>query len=240
MDQFSKWLECIPLPTQTAEQTARAAVNAFFSRFGFPFQSFTDQGRNFGSRLFKSICNVLQIHKARITPYRPSSNGQAERCNRTLMDAVRCFVSKQQNNWDEHLPQLAEAIRSSVNRSTGFTPNMLMLGREVNQPANLLYRSPDAKTDDSLDDYVKKLREAIWTAHETARDTLKTTQNTMKLDYDVRIRERQYKVGDVVYVLDTAKIKGRAKKLDPPWKGLELFVLNYLPMCARLSFKKRL
>ena len=68
------------------------------------------------------------------------------------MDAVRCFVSKQQNNWDEHLPHLAGAIRSSVNISTGFTPNMLMLGREVNQPADLLYRTPDAKTDDSLDD----------------------------------------------------------------------------------------
>jgi hypothetical protein len=66
---------------------------------------------------------------------------------------------------------------------------------------------------------VKRLREVIWTTHETAKDTLKTTQNTMKRDYDVRILERQYKVGDIVYVLDTAKIKGRAKKLDPPWKG---------------------
>jgi hypothetical protein len=96
---------------------------------------------------------------------------------------------------------------------------MLMIGREVNQPAGLLYRSPDAKTDDSLDDYVKRLRKGIWTAHETARDTLETTQNTKKRDYDVRILERQYKVGDIVYVLDTAKTKGRAKKLDPPWKG---------------------
>ena len=68
VDQFSKWLECIPLPTQTAEQTARAAVSEVFSRFGFPFQIFTDQGRNFESRLFKSICGVLQIHKARTTP----------------------------------------------------------------------------------------------------------------------------------------------------------------------------
>ena len=75
VDQFSKWLECTPLPTQTAEQTATAALNEFFSRFGFPFKIFTHQGRNFESRLFKSICDVLQIHKARTTPYRPSSNG---------------------------------------------------------------------------------------------------------------------------------------------------------------------
>lgn len=63
------------------------------------------------------------------------------------MDAVRCFVDKSQDNWDEHLSQLVGAIRSSVNRSTGFTrftPNKLMLGREVNLPADLVFRPPDA------------------------------------------------------------------------------------------------
>ena len=30
VDQFKKWLECIPLPSQSAETTARAAVNEFF------------------------------------------------------------------------------------------------------------------------------------------------------------------------------------------------------------------
>lgn len=62
VDQFTKWVECIALPSQTADEvTARAAVNEFFARFGFPFNMFTDQGRNFESRLFKSICDILQI-----------------------------------------------------------------------------------------------------------------------------------------------------------------------------------
>ena len=30
VDQFTKWVECVPLPSQTAEVTARAAVNEFF------------------------------------------------------------------------------------------------------------------------------------------------------------------------------------------------------------------
>ncbi|KAH3768361.1 hypothetical protein DPMN_169573 [Dreissena polymorpha] len=38
VDQFTKWVEWVPLPTQTAEETARAAVDHFFSRFGFPLQ----------------------------------------------------------------------------------------------------------------------------------------------------------------------------------------------------------
>ena len=42
VDKFTKWVECIPLPTQTAEETARAALDHFFSRFGFPFQIYSD------------------------------------------------------------------------------------------------------------------------------------------------------------------------------------------------------
>ena len=71
VDQFTKWVECIPLLSQSAEGTARAAVNQFFSRFGCPFQVFTDQGRNFESSLFREMCDLLHIHKSRTTPYRP-------------------------------------------------------------------------------------------------------------------------------------------------------------------------
>ena len=90
---------------------------------------FSNQGRNFESRIFAAMCDILQIQKSRTTPYRPSANGQAERYNRTLMDAVRCFIGKNQNQYDIYLPQLAGAIRSSVSRSTGYTANTLMLGR---------------------------------------------------------------------------------------------------------------
>jgi hypothetical protein len=57
VDQFTKWTECIPLQSQTAEITAQAAINEFVARFGYPFQIFTDQGRNFESALFKAVCD---------------------------------------------------------------------------------------------------------------------------------------------------------------------------------------
>jgi transposase InsO family protein len=64
VDNFTKWVECIPLPSQKAEITARSAINDFFSRYGYPFEIFTDQGRNFESELFRKICTMLGIHKA--------------------------------------------------------------------------------------------------------------------------------------------------------------------------------
>lgn len=41
----------------------------------------------------------------------------------------------------------------------------------------------------------------------------------MKRDYDLKILEKAYKRGDIVYVLDTVTVKGKCRKLKPPWKG---------------------
>ena len=218
VDQFTKWVECVPLPNQTAEVTARAAVDHFFSRFGSPLEIFSDQGRNFESGLFTQLCKILQIHKARTTPYRPSANGQVERYNRTLMDAVRCFVGKYETNWDLQLQQIAGALRSAVNRQTGFTPNRMVLGREVNTPAHLMF--PHARdTHIDPDGYVEELVRTIQAAHEFARKALNTASKRSKRDYDLRTRLRGYKVGEAVYLLDSATLKGKCKKLSPPWKG---------------------
>ena len=223
VDQFTKWVECIPLPTQTAEETARAAVDHFFSRFGFPFQVYSDQGRNFESKLFRELCKALQIHKARTTPYRPSSNGQVERYNRTLVDAVRCFIGKKQDQWDVYLQQIAGALRASVNHQTGFTANRLILGREVNMPAHLMFPLAGEKSQNP-GNCVGKLTANLLKAHEVARSNLKTTTKRMKRDYDLRILERNYEVGDVVHILNTASVKGQCKKFRPPWRGPGIIV----------------
>ncbi len=236
VDQFTKWVECIPLPNQTAEVTARAIADNFFARFGVPFQIFSDQGRNFESKLFTELCKVLEIHKARTTPYRPSSNGQVERYNRTLMNAVRCFATKHQNQWDVHLPQIAGALRSSVNRQTGYTPNKLMLGREVNTPAQLMFPHKTKEFDD-LDKYVCEFVENVQQAHERARTSLKTSTKRMKRNYDLRILERDYAVGDAVYLLDTAGIKGKCRKLCPPWKGPGVVVSKMSSYILRIRFR---
>lgn len=61
--------------------------------------------RNFESKLLTAVCELLQIHKARTTPYSPSANGQVKRYNRTFIhvDAVRCYIDKAQDCWDMHL-----------------------------------------------------------------------------------------------------------------------------------------
>ena len=138
------------------------------------------------------------------------------------MDARRCFPGKSQNKWDQHVQQIAGAIRSAVNRSTGFTPNMLTLCREMNTPA-LMFPNVRRKHEE-YGDYVSELRTKIQRAHDCARSTLKTSLKRVKRNYDLRVLLRPYAEGDLIYLLDTASVKGKSRKLLPPWKGPALIV----------------
>ena len=237
VDNFTKWIEVFPLESQTAELTAKTAVNEFFCRLGYPGQLLTDQGTNFESELFKSMCKLLKIKKKRTTAYRPSANGQAERTNRTLMNAIRCFVDKQQNDWDVYLPQIAAALRSAVNRNTGFTPNRLMLGREVSTPAELMY--PGKPLDPStVEEFIVNLENKMLEAHDTARKTLKVNLKRARNYYNLDQSVVEFREGDVIYLVDKASKKGRAKKLDPIWQGPGVITHRLTPFLFRVRLNK--
>ena len=76
--QYSKWVEIQPLKDISAETTAHTVVDQFFTKFDYPLQIHTDQGKNFDGNLFQEICKLLQITKMHTTPYHPFSNGQVE------------------------------------------------------------------------------------------------------------------------------------------------------------------
>jgi hypothetical protein len=228
VDQFTKWVECYPLPDQSAELVAKTMVDEFFSRFGCPLEIHTDQGKNFMSNLFSNICGLLQIAKTRTTSYHPQGNGQVERVNRTLLQMIRCLRDKNIRNWDLYLPQLSGAIRATRNRSTGFTPNKLMLGREVLKPVDLVFGVPiENREHSSIHSYVKELEENIKLTHDVARENLRESVTLNKRDYDVRIRQSRYEVGDLVYVLNNQPKPGISRKLQPIYKG-PLLVVNIL------------
>ena len=55
---------------------------------------------------------------------------------------IRNFVSVKKQDWDEHIGLLLAAYWSTPHSATCFTPNMMMLGREINLPVDILYPLP--------------------------------------------------------------------------------------------------
>ena len=85
VDQFTKWVELAALPAQNAELTAKAFLKHFIKNIGCPLEVHTDQGKKFQSDLFTAFCKLLEIFETRTTPYHPSSNGQCDVFNRTIL-----------------------------------------------------------------------------------------------------------------------------------------------------------
>ena len=175
VDQFSKGSECYQLPDQSAESIAEVLVMEFIARFGVPLELHTDQGRNFDSDLMKRLSKLCGWAKTRTTPYHPSSNWLVERYNRTLLQMIRCFLRQSQEDWDEHVPLLAGAYRSTTHTSTGITPNRLMLGREVNLPEEVMFGVHQVSNSNGEDMacYIERLRSSLGKCWEIARENLK-------------------------------------------------------------------
>jgi len=79
----------------------------------------TDQGRNFESRLFSVLCQMLKIKKSRTTAYHPAGNGQVENANKTDKSLLMAKVDSEPETSDQHLGTCLMAYRSSEHSSTG-------------------------------------------------------------------------------------------------------------------------
>ena len=121
-DYFTRWIEAFPIPNQEALTVARVFVNEYVCRYGVPVQLHTDQGRNFESKMVEEMCKILEIDKTRTSPYHPQSDGMVERFNRMLEAMLAKYVSRNHEDWDDHLQIVMLAYRSSVHETTKQTP----------------------------------------------------------------------------------------------------------------------
>ena len=113
-------------------------------------QILSDQGRNFESTLFKELCRCLGIDKIRTSSYKASTNGMLERFHKTLNSMLAKVMKESQRNWDQMLPQVMAAYRSSIHSATGFSPNFLIFGLENRAPMDLVMMNPEAARDEEL------------------------------------------------------------------------------------------
>ena len=238
--QFTKWLECYPLLDQNAETISKAMVEGIIAKFGCPLKIHMDQGRKFTENLFTQVCQLLQIVKTRTTQYHPASNAQVQRFNKSLLQIICAYLKGNQRTWDKNLQLLAGPICASVNRTTGFTANRMMLGGEVIEPIDLMLGTAgQSLRQETPVEYVKKLEEQLKHVHKQARDTLLSAQRRQKKDCDLKVLERQYNIGDLVYLINCSLKVGQSNKLKPIWKGPYLVIKVISPVLFRIKGHKR-
>ena len=110
---------------------------------------------------------------------------------------IKAFIDGKQNDWDLYLGCLAAAYRSAVHESTGFTPNMLMLGQEVQTPVDLLFGKPKEQ-EMSYGEYVDSMQHNLYQAHNQAQKWLGQSAKCQEENYNIKIALNAYNPGDLV------------------------------------------
>lgn len=182
----------------TAQNVADKLVTEFICRYGTPLRIHTDQGREFESQLFTQLCRLLEIEKSRTTPYRPQSDGMIERFNRTLQQMLAKFVKENHDDWEDHLPYLKSAYRTSVQERTKCTPNRIMLGRETSLPIDVMVKSPiniDKPACPVL--YVEWVEKAMQSSFQYVHEKLQCSFEKQKRYYDRNAKSLTYEIGSL-------------------------------------------
>jgi len=234
-DSFTKFCEAFPLPNKEAATVARVLVEQVICRYGTPISLLTDRGKEVDGQLMAEVCKLLDIDKQHTTPYKSSSNGQAERMHRTINSIIGKMVSENQSDWDCLLPYVMAAYRSSRHESTGFTPNYLMFAREVHAPVDLVYGCSEAHTRVTYDGYGEEMKSRMQTAYTLVRENLHRAALRSKRYYDLRVRPYRYQPGDWVYYYNPRKFAGRQEKWTRKFSGAYLVVKVLGPVNVMLQ-----
>ncbi|CAC5411488.1 unnamed protein product [Mytilus coruscus] len=220
-DHFTKWVEIIPIPDQSAITCAEKILNKVISRLGCPLSLHSDRGSNYESQIFNEMCVMLEIKKTRTTVRNPKCNGLSERFNKTLCRMIRAYLKGRQTDWEINLGCLVAAYRATPHESTGLTPNLLMLGKEVRLPAELMFGSVfnGQNEIETYGEYVENLKERMLRAHSVVSKHLQAAAKRQKDNYDAKLSFQIYQPGQPVWLLNEARQEGRCPKLHNLYEG---------------------
>jgi hypothetical protein len=179
-----------------------------------PVQLVSDRGSAFLADVSKKLYEMLDVRHQPSTAYHHQTAGQVERLVQPLSKMIGIALDGQHADWDLLLPMALYACRTARHSSTGYSPAELVYGRKLVAPLNVVLGMLPVNME-VPDQYVRRLHDALFDKHETARDALHEAREQQASGYDAGRAMPTYKVGDAVYVRE----EERENKLSPSWRG---------------------
>lgn len=216
MEGVTRWMEAAPLSEATALAVAKALTEQVICRWGVFSELVSDNGRCFTAQLCKEVCKLLGVRQIFISPYHPQGNC-IEPAHKGLVDYISQFLDGRES-WEDVLPFALYCTRANFHTTTQATPSLLMTGRELALPSDIVLGPKLAK--DNLpvtgQEYVRELQKRLKRVREEARNNdCAVRANTAKKLNARAQREKPIRVGDIVYI----KVMHKKGKFGPRLKG---------------------
>jgi hypothetical protein len=132
IDKFTKWIEYKPIASLTAAKAVEFIQEIIF-RFGIPNNIITFLGSNFTSSEFFDFYKQRSIEIKYASVAHLRANGQVERANRMILDALRKKVfdksEKCAGKWIKELSYVVWSLRTQPSQAMhGNTPFFMVYG----------------------------------------------------------------------------------------------------------------
>lgn len=210
VDGFTKYLFVRAVKSTKTKHTVKVLENLFYD-FGLPSRIISDRGTSFTSTAFQKFCDVHGIKHTLNAVACPRSNGQAERYNQMILQAMsKLNVNTDERNWDVQLGRIQWGINNTINSTTKKTASEVMFGIRLRD--SLLNKLDIGEDQPSVD---------LQGIREETDNNIREIRAKQKRRYDDDMTPAAvYKKGDLVKITRTNFYNyGNSKKLLSKFVG---------------------
>lgn len=206
VDRFSKYCIIAPLVYKDGKADAAACADLFFKHvfpyFGCPKRFISDNGGQFHSAFARRLFEHFGIASQYTTSFNPSSNGNVERYNRVIIEALRTTCQQRSKDWVQCLPFVQFSINNTRNRVTNHTPAFINSGRYYHMPLLLSKQllPPTEEVTDRGKDYVTSIVNRVKQAMAMTEANLHKAQQDMIKQMQKQRSVANFQRGDKVYL----------------------------------------
>ena len=174
-----------------AKSLAELFVKEVVRLHDFPKSIVSDIDKVFLSSFWKELFRLAGTRLNHSTAYHPQSDGQTEVVNRGVAIYLLCFCGEKLKEWVKWIPWAKYWYNTTYQRSLGITPFQAVYGR---LPPPLIYYGVRDTSNSTLDEQLKERDVAL----DALKEHLQVAQDKMKKYADLKRRDVQYQVGDLV------------------------------------------
>lgn len=194
VDRFSRYAHFLALQHPiSAKNLAQTFFEHIYKLHGLPESIVSDRDSLFLSEFWQNLFKISGTRLCMSTAYHPQSDGCTERVNQCLEQYLRSMTSQVPKNWASWLPAAEWWYNTTFHTTLQTSPFEIVYGIKP----RYLPGQDRVHTNISSLEIMLATRQQQWA---TLKEILALAQERMKSYADQNISEREFAVGDWVYL----------------------------------------